>query len=125
MDPPIHLRFFWLGIINPQQRDWFGYILENNRGVIKYVLWKRGESQPTSVMDPAPTYPVIEQRSIDAKKQFDAKQNPGSGSGQLGLQILYIGTQLATAAIIIAMATQVEAPVPETDVAIATLNSEL
>ena len=52
---------------------------------------------PSNVPAPVPAYKDIEQRSIDAKKQFDQKQSPGAdGLGILTLRALYVGVTLAT-----------------------------
>jgi RHS repeat-associated protein len=101
---PAYTRFFWLGAINAEQKDWFGYILGNDQGVISYQLWKRGQNPPRAVPSPVPTEVEIEKQSLEAKRVFDNKQNPGTSWGSLALQSLYVGTQLTTALILVAMA---------------------
>jgi RHS repeat-associated protein len=69
--PPVYLRFFWLGAVDSQWKDWFGFIVGNVEGIISYVLWQKGENVPIDVKVPVPSYEAIKQRSTEGKRAFD------------------------------------------------------
>ncbi len=68
---PLYLRFFWLGAVDAQWKDWFGFIVGNVEGIISYVLWQKGENVPIDVKVPVPSYEAIKQKSIEGKRAFD------------------------------------------------------